>query len=433
MNKDRIFNILVEWNIWGKRKDKGIEREMYRKKIEELVKNTNQVICITGVRRSGKSTIIRQIAGQFAPEETLIINLEDERFLERNNTLLIDAFDVYMEKVSAKDKPYVFLDEIQMVPGWERFVRGMHERNAAHIIVSGSSSKIISPELAGLLSGRHLTFFIHPLSFIEFLQFKNIHVKNEIDIIKEKNLIKAMVREYMEYGGFPEVVLLSEKERILLSYFETLIGRDIVDRFRVREKEKLNSIAKYYLTNISSMISFNRIAKFMNISVATVERFSNHLESANLIFFIKKFSFSMKEQEKAQRKVYSVDTGLSNIIGFRFRENLGKIAENVVGLNLKIKQAFDPGIEIYYWRDYQQREVDFVVKKGKDIIQLIQVCWNISDIETKEREIRSLLRAMEEFNLKESIIITEDQEGEEDIKGKKIKFVPLWKWLLLDV
>ena len=141
----------------------------------------------------------------------------------------------------------------------------------------------------------------------------------------------------------------------------------------------------------------------------------------------------MKEQEKAQRKVYSVDTGLSNIIGFRFRENLGKIAENVVGLNLKIKQAFDPGIEIYYWRDYQQREVDFVVKKGKDIIQLIQVCWNISDIETKEREIRSLLRAMEEFNLKESIIITEDQEGEEDIKGKKIKFVPLWKWLLLDV
>ena len=168
------------------------------------------------------------------------------------------------------------------------------------------------------------------------------------------------------------------------------------------------------------------------IPLTTVERFSDYLETANVVFFLKKFSFSFKQQEKAQRKIYSADVGLSNAVGFRFSKNHGRIMENIVAVELKRRQSFNPQMEIYYWKDYQQREVDFVVKDGLNVKQLIQVCYDITDIQAKEREVRSLIRAVGEFKLKEGMIITEDHEGEEVVKGFKIVYVPLWKWLLVN-
>jgi len=239
-----------------------------------------------------------------------------------------------------------------------------------------------------------------------------------------------MFHEYLEFGGFPEIVLSSEKKRILLSYFETIISRDIIDRYKIREREKIKTLAKFYLTNISSSITYNRVSKFIDIPLTTVERFSEYLETANLIFFVKNFSYSLKEQEKTPRKVYSIDSGLSNTIGFRFMKNFGRTMENIVLLELKIRQTFNPGIEIFYWKDYQQREVDFVLKDGTKVKQLIQVCYNIDDMNTKERELRSLLKAMDEFKLNDGVVITEDFEDEEKIDGKKVFYKPIWKWLL---
>jgi len=435
MQKNQILEILLDWNFWAKEVDTGITREEYLDTLISLITKTNQIICIAGIRRSGKSTLIKQIARQLIDQQnadTLIVNFEDERFWQRDLELLIDTYNTYLEKVKPKGKPFIFLDEIQNIPEWERFARGVHERTGTKIIVSGSSSKLLSAELATLLTGRHIMFFIYPLSFKEFLKFKNIPIANEIEILTNRTTIKQMLDEYKEYGGFPEVVQSHDKQRILLSYFETMIVRDVIERFNIREREKIRTLAKFYLTNISSPISFNKISGFLNIPLTTVERFSGHLETANVVFFLKKFSFSFKEQEKAQRKIYSADVGLSNTIGFRFSENLGKIMENIAAVELKRRQSFDPQIEIYYWKDYQQREVDFVVKKGLDVIQLIQICYDITSIGTKERETKSLIRAMKEFKLTEGLIITDDFESEEEIKGFKIKYIPMWKWLLLD-
>ena len=177
-------------------------------------------------------------------------------------------------------------------------------------------------------------------------------------------------------------------------------------------------------------MSFQKVSTFLNIPHATVDRFLDYIQTACLVFFIKKFSFSMREQEKAQRKVYSIDTGLSNVIGFRFSKNSGKLMENMVANELRIRQTFDPMIEIYYYR-VGGREVDFVIKEGLKVKELIQVCHNISDMETREREVKGLVNAMEEFDLKSGLVITEGFEGEENFKNKEIIYKPLWKWLLL--
>lgn len=434
MRKDELLEILTDWNFWEKKIDTGIKREEYLNELIKLTTKTNQIICISGIRRSGKSTIIKQVAKQMIKEQkadTLIVNFEDERFLKRDLKLLIDIHKTYLEKIKPTTKPYIFLDEIQNVPEWERFARGMHERGDATIIVSGSSSKLLGKELATLLTGRHITLPVHPLSLKEFLKFKKLELNTETAIIAKRTQIKQYLQEYFEFGGFPEVVLSIEKKRILLSYFETIITRDIIERYSIREHEKMKILAKHYLTNISAMISFNKISGFLSMPLTTVERFSDYLETANMIFFLTKYSYRFKEQQKAQRKVYSTDVGLSNAIGFRFMPNLGKIMENIVAIELKRKQTFEPDIEIYYWKDFMEREVDFLVKKGLNVCQLIQVCYDITNMQTKERETRSLISAMNEFGIDEGLIITDDFEDEDTIKGKKIIYKPLWKWLLI--
>ncbi len=434
MQKTNILEILSDWNFWAKEVETGIKREEYLNTLTDLIINTNQIISIAGVRRGGKSTLIRQIARELIERQnadTLIVNFEDERFLKRDLELLIDVYNTYLEKVMPETRPFIFLDEVQNVQEWERFARGVHERGEAKIIVSGSSSKLLSAELATLLTGRHIMFFVHPLSFREFLKFKELPLSNEIEMLTQRTRVKQLLDEYMEYGGFPEVVLACDKQRILLSYFDTLMVRDVIERFNIREREKIKIIAKFYLTNISSPMSFNKISRFLDIPLTTVERFSDHLETANVAFFLKKFSFSYKQQVKSQRKIYSADVGLSNAVGFRFSQNQGKIMENIVAVELKRKQSFDPGLEVYYWKDYQHREVDFVVKKGLEVMQLIQVCFDIADLETRNREVRSLIRAMKEFKLEGGLIITDDFEDEEVVKGFKVEYVPLWKWLLM--
>lgn len=435
MRKEELLEILSDWNLWTKEIETGIPRERYCTELCSMLKNTDQIICISGVRRSGKSTLIKQIAKELSKEagknSTLIVNFEDERFSERSLKTLRESYDCYLEKVKTSGKKtFMFLDEIQNIPEWERFVRGIHERKEAKILVSGSSSKLLSTELATLLTGRHIVFTLYPLSFKEFLYFKNIHIQSEIDIAANRTAIKKVLGEYLEFGGFPEVVLSLEKKRILLSYFDTIISRDIIERFRIREREKMRTLAKFYLTNISSPITFNKISQFLSLPLTTVERFSGYLETAHLLFFVKRFSYSFKEQEKSQRKVYAIDCSLSNTIGFRFTENLGKLIENVVAIELKRRQTTNPELEIFYWKDYQQREVDFILKEGTKVKQLLQVTSDIQNMNTKEREVGSLLKAMKEFSLNEGLIITEDVEGEEEIDGKKIIYKSLWRWLL---
>jgi len=434
MRKEEILEILTDWNFWAKEVDVGLKRGSYVKELLNLITKTNQIVCVSGVRRAGKSTLIKQVVKELIKttevKNTLIVNFEDERFYERSLAVLRQIYDTYLEKVHPGEKPFIFLDEVQEIGGWERFVRGVHGRKDAKLVVSGSSARLLSKEFATLLTGRHITFAVYPLNFNEFLKFKDMEVKSEVEALAKRVEIKRLLDEYLEFGGFPEVVLSSEKRRILLSYFETIITKDVAERFKIREGEKLRTLAKYYLTNISSLMTFNSVSRFLRLPLTTVERFSDHLETANLIFFVKRFSFSLKEQEKSPRKVYSVDIGLSNSVGFRFAMHLGKLMENVVAISLKTRQSFDPEFEVYYWKDPLGREVDFVIKKGLRVEEVIQVCRDPNDEETKKRELRGLVKAMDGFGLKRGLVITEDFEGEERVGKRRIIYRPLWKWLL---
>jgi predicted AAA+ superfamily ATPase len=197
----------------------------------------------------------------------------------------------------------------------------------------------------------------------------------------------------------------------------------------LRETNYIEKLSNFYLTNISSQISFNRLSKILNIPVKTVERLSKFISTSRMLFFIEKFSFGARERLASPLKVYSIDTGLSNVIGFRFMENIGKCMENLVAVELQRKFR-KPIHEIFYWKDYQQHEVDFVIKEGLEIRQLIQVTYASNKDEIEKREIRSLIKASELLKCKDLLVITWDFEDEIRYEDKIIKFLPLWKWLL---
>jgi predicted AAA+ superfamily ATPase len=438
MEKSELLEILQDWNFWKKELDAGKERKAYLEKCLRFLK-TNVVTSIIGVRRAGKSYIMRQTIKKLIEkgterEDILMVNFEDKRFVEFYPKLLDEIYETYLEFLKPCKNPFVFLDEIHNVPKWERWVRTMQELGKAKIIVSGSSSKLLAGELATVLTGRHLDVFVFPLSFEEFLYFKNLEITDELDEIAKKIEIKRFLNEYLEFGGFPEVVLSNEKKQLLLTYFDDILTKDIERRYKLKKSEKLRALARFYFTNISNSITFNSLKTSLDTTTNTIEKFSSYLEEAGMIFFVKRFSFKVKEQEKSARKVYSIDVGLANAIGFKFSSNLGKIAENLVAIELKRKETLDPNMELYYWKNPRHEEVDFLVKEGLKVKQLIQVCWNINEYRTKEREIKALLKASKELNCKNLLVITEDCDAEEEIEVKdesyKVKFLSLWKWLL---
>jgi len=435
MQKEKLIEVLTKWNFWAKEIDSGILRD-YTKKLLNFVK-TDKIISIVGVRRSGKSTIMKQIAKELikkiGKEDTLIVNFEEPEFEDTDLNSLQKIYDAYLEIIKPKEKPFIFLDEIQNVNKWEKFVRSLNERKEAFVIVSGSSSKLLSEELATILAGRQLQFEIFPLSFNEFLNFNEIKIENKRDILINSQKIKSLFRAYLKFGGYPEVVLNKDEEfkiRTLRNYYNDILTKDVIRRFKIKESEKLSSLVKFYLTNISSTITFNSISKFLNLSVETIRRFSSYIETSKAIFFMKRFSFSVKEQEKSPRKVYVIDVGLANALGFKFSEDIGRVAENLVAIELKREQANNPNLEIYYWKDRQGKEVDFIVKENLKIKQLVQVCWSLEEHKTKSREVRALLKASKELKCNNLLMITGDYENEEKIGNKKITYKSLWKWLL---
>ncbi|MCD4798214.1 MAG: ATP-binding protein, partial [Methanosarcinales archaeon] len=310
MEKEKIIEILDEWNFWSKTPDCGILRDGYLQLFENM-KATQQVVFITGVRRSGKSTLMKQHIKKMIDKgddkrNFLYINFEEPKFIDELSVqFLIDAFDAYLEIVQPTSTPYLFLDEIQHIKGWERFVRALHEKRSANIFVSGSSARLLSKELGTALTGRHIDIHVYPLTFREFLEFNNLKLETKLDIVTNKLKIRQMMRKYLSSGGFPLVVLLDGNNEILRDYFNDIILRDIAERYRVLKVDKLRSLAKYYLTNIGAPSSFRKIANFIGISLDSVERYSYHLSDAYLIFFVKKFSYSLKEQEINPRKVYA--------------------------------------------------------------------------------------------------------------------------------
>jgi len=428
MRKDDILTALVDWNFWGSYQDESKERPKYLNKLNDLVE-TGEVVVVKGVRRSGKSTLLHQFLNKRIEEglkvkNTLFVNFEDPRLSNSKLEDLTDIYETYKEEQQPDKDHIVVLDEVQEIEGWEKFVKLLHEAKKVRVLVTGSSSKLLSEEYSSLLSGRHVDMEVFPLSFQELLKFEGLTIKDKTELIEKRHQVKNKLREYLEWGGFPKINLVGEKERreILARYFKDILVKDVQERFNIRKTGRLEELAKYYLSNISNLQSYNKVKDAVNLSLDTVERFSSYLSTGRFLFFVPKFSFSHKKQLLNPKKVYSIDPGLRNVSGFRFSRDAGRLMENVVFLEL-----FRRHEEIFYWKE--EREVDFVVKDGNEIKKLIQVCYNLDKDETQARETKALIKASKSVGCEDLKVITYEEEGQKEIKGKKIDFVPLWKWL----
>lgn len=420
MNTRQLKEIIIQQKTELEKKDRGIERKSLAH-IEKYLKLPHAVV-ITGVRRCGKSTILAQIMAKHMKDDYYYLNFEDERLIQFSAT---DDFDTLYQsflELYGKHQTF-FFDEIQNIEGWERFASRMID-SGFKFFITGSNARLLSRELATHLTGRHMTVEIYPFSFMEFLDFNKVSIEKNMEYLTEERAnIKKCLFKYIQEGGFPEYLKYGEKD-VLSRLYGDIIFRDIIVRHGIREVKAFQEISGFLMSNISNRISYNRIKDVFGLgSTNTVKNFTEYLENSFLIFCVKQFSYSKGIQAASPKKVYCIDTGLRNIASFRFSEDTGRLVENMVFLELKRK-----GKEIYYWSG--KGEVDFVIKEGLHVKELIQVCWNIDDEDKKNAELKGLIEAMDEFSLKTGLIITEDSDLEEKIDGKKIKYLPLWKWLL---
>jgi len=403
--------------------EKIIEREVDLKRLKKYLNYPN-ILVISGVRRSGKSVLALQILEK---EKYGYLNFDDERLAGFTAEDFNKVLEVFYELEG--DLDYFIFDEIQNIKNWELFANRL--RRTKKIIITGSNANLLSGELATYLTGRYINFTLYPFSFQEFLKYQGKKFgKNDFYSTKKISQIKKLFNRYTDKGGFPETYKLGQA--IISNIFEDIIIKDILLRYKIKNQSAFKEMANYLLANFGQEISYSKLSNIFKIKdVHTTKNYVSYLSSTYLIFILERFSFKLKQQAIAPKKVYGIDTGLMNHLAFQFSENSGRLIENIIFLEFLRRKSYSKNdLEIYYWQDYSHKEVDFIIKKGKKIIQLIQICLNLGKTQTKEREIKALEKAMREFGLKQGIIITEDEEDEIKIGNKKIKVIPAYQWLL---
>ena len=410
----------------------------------DMPKNTRKIVSIIGPRRCGKTYHLFGMMQDLLEagvkrQAILYANFEDDRLLPFDGTEIEALMEAFHELYPEQRELRLFLDEVQNLPAWEVAVRRVSDQERARIVLTGSSSKLISTEIATSLRGRTLTYEMQPFSFQEALLAKGV-LDPKSDNLQEalsgrqRFRLKRELEEYMEYGGFPEVVLEKDKStriRILQEYLRVMVFRDIVERYAIRNTGLLDSLVRYLISNISRYFSVARFQKatkeLQNPAKRTILAFLDHIEDVRLSFLVKRYG-SIKEQMVSPRKIYSIDVGFRTASGFYTASENGRIAENLVFLKLREASLRQPLVSIYYWSGGGS-EADFVLKRGKDVFEVIQVSWDLEP--SKEREVRGLVAAARAFGLEEGTIVTSDAEDSETVDGVRITYIPLWKWLLL--
>ena len=358
-------------------------------------------------------------------ERIIYINFEDDRILPINSKELGAFIEAYYEffPENKERTVFFFFDEIQNIGGWELFIRRIFDKERVKIFLTGSSSKLLSREIATSLRGRTLSFALYPLQFKDFLKFKGQELKKNFEYTSQRYKVKKLVEEYMEFGAFPEIVLSQNttiKKRILKEYFDLLVYRDLAERFSMDNTALLKDILEYLFTNITSLFSvhsyYKNAKQSIPVSRATVTEYLGRIQETDYFFLLPRFSYSLKEQKVNPKKIICLDNGLRNQIAFRFSKDSGKLAENIVG-----SQLVQRGHRVYYWQGKQ--EGDFVIQIN-GALEAIQVSYGES---IHEREAGALREFASAFPLvKKLTVITKDTEKKE----KDIYYIPLWKWLL---
>lgn len=398
----------------------------------------HKIIILAGIRRCGKTyelfNIMKELLGSGISSKNMIyLNFEDERL---QNFQAID-FDLLLDTYRELYNPnrdeiiYLFLDEIQIVKDWDRSIRRLHESGMYKLFLTGSSSKLLSSEISTLMAGRNVTYVIFPFSFQEMIKARNLNFEGR-EFYKNIPTLKKYVKEYIEYGGFPEVLItpdLVSKKRIIFSYYESIIFKDIVERYRIGDVGQLKIVLSYIMNSYSSNLSVSNLYNFMKtinmeIGKNTISKF---LEYAASVFFVSlnyKYSRGFKVRTQSRKKVYLMDNGFSMI--FKTSEDSGRLLENAVYIELLRRKEKYQFYDIYYYQG--KGEADFLVVINNEVREIIQVCFEINETNFK-REISSIQEAVKTFGHVKTVIITMN-ETKINLVDKGIEIVPFYEWSL---
>lgn len=409
-----------------------IEREILTHPDFTRWRALKEIIVITGVRRSGKSFLLRLIwkkiqeSKPVAADNFLYVNFDDEKMVNFTAADFDSLLETYYElfEINNRQKVYLFFDEIQNITGWEKFLNRLHESGKFKIFVTGSNATLLSKEISSALTGRNFPLTLYPLSFREFINYKNPELlsKKNWHLTENRARLKKLFTDYSANGGFPEIVINGYRP-LLQEYLKNIIYRDIVLRRHIRHEFNLREIVSFVVSNIGVVLSLDNIAKMTGTkNLMTVKNYLGYLEDSFLFFNLPRHSFSVKNQIYNPDKIFTIDSGLYHEVAIVNSANEGRLLENIVFLQLKRRHPV-----IYYFKE--QHECDFVVQEKNKVTGVFQVT-KVTNDNNRDRELSGLLEAMKKFNLNNGLILTADQNEIIKLKNAKITIIPIWQWLL---
>ncbi len=392
---------------------------------------SNKIISIIGARRVGKTyllfSLINKLREKIPRERIVYINFEDDRLFPLSVKDLNNLIEAYYELYPQNKKRviYFFFDEVQSVEKWELFVRRIYDNEKCKIFITGSSSRLLSKELASALRGRTISYEVYPYSFREYLTLKKIPLDFYNSEIRAK--IVNSFNKYLFSSAYPEVINVNKFQRgkILSEYLNLLIYKDIVERYKIKNLFLIKYLLKFLIVNSANLLSMNKIyndlkSQGLSVSKDAIFQYLEYLQDAFVLFSVKIYSRNLKEIQRNPTKIYLLDNGFVDVM--TAEKNIGRRFENLVFLELKRK-----GKEVAYFK--KNKEVDFCVLE-KNKIKLVNASYSFASLGTREREIKSLIEGMEYFKIKESYLLTNDIEEEIKIGKYRLHILPLWKWLL---
>jgi uncharacterized protein len=425
------YDAFVFWNPWWAGEKDWLQAQA-RSGLQSLKQlfARKEILTISGVRRSGKTTMLHLLIDLLLKEgiparNILQLNLEDPVF---KDTSLFVLYEKYLEFMNPSGKVYIFLDEVQEMEGWQKDLRKLYDGvRGLKVIVTGSNSSLLKGEYATLLTGRTIPHEVYPFSFQEIVMSRGIVSDFTLpSVLSRKVRIRRAFNEYLMYGGFPEVVIEENtklKTALLKEYYNGILTRDVIRRYAIRRTKQYEKAAHFLMSNVTSPFSVKNLSGILDVNSHTLEEYIGYLEDVYLLFGLNHFSYSIKKQVTYPRKAYCVDNGFITAVSFQFSADAGRLLENAVVAGIQAG-----GLDCYYWKG--KKECDFILKDGKTIVNALQVSYSLKDSGTRKREIEGLLEAMKEFQLKKGMILTYDESESFSEEGREIEVIPVWKWLL---
>jgi hypothetical protein len=417
-SKDQIKATLIEQFEAFWQYDTGTTRTQLAK-VEQATSLPHAVI-ISGLRRAGKSTLLAQMAHQLGQAHIYYLNFEDERFIDFQADDFNTLYQVLLELYGPRKN--FFIDEIQNIPGWERFVRRFMDQGFKFYI-TGSNAALLSQELGTRLTGRYVPIELFPFSFTEFLAFRHDSLPSldRMTTVEAARLNRSLA-DYLQLGGIPDALKYPDIP-LLRTLYDDVLYRDIAARYRIGAVTVLKELAFTLMSNPASLVSFNKLKQRFHLgSVNTIKNYIGYLENSWLIFSLNIYDYSVKRQQIAPKKIYGIDLGLLNAVGFQFSPNKGKLLENLVYLALRRQSK-----EIYYYVSPDNYEVDFYLPESR---QLIQVTQQMNNPATRAREFRAMEAALSHLKVEQALILSETNEERQIVNGVPVEVRSIAEWLL---